>query len=114
MSEINSEKKIKRVKTFTRKDIESKISDKLIGKKLTEKLIVDTFFNSLNELIMEADPLIRIEIRDFGVFEVKKTKAKPKARNMQTGEFIFVPGRRKIHFKPGKNLKNFLKKEIRN
>lgn len=114
MSEINSENKIKRVKTFTRKDIESKIGDKLIGKKLTEKLIVDTFFDSLNELIMEADPLIRIEIRDFGVFEVKKTKAKPKARNMQTGEFVFVPGRRKIHFKPGKKLKNFLKKEIKN
>lgn len=112
MPDINSKNKAKRVKTFTRKDIESRIGEKLIGKKLTEKLIVDTFFVSLNDLIMEADPLIRIEIRDFGVFEVKKTKAKPKARNIKTGEFVFVPGRRKIHFKPGKNLKRFFKKEI--
>ncbi|MCY7360624.1 MAG: integration host factor subunit beta [Ignavibacteria bacterium] len=104
--------KTKRVKTFTRKDIESKIGNKLIGKKLTEKIIVDSFFESIREMLTDADPLIRIEIRDFGVFEVKKTKPKPKARNIKTGEFVYVPGRRKIHFKPGKILKDFLKKEI--
>lgn len=99
-----------RVKTFTRKDIEQKIEVKLSGRLLTPKLISDTFFDSMLELIMEADPVVRIEIRDFGVFEVKKTKPKPKARNIKTGEFIFVPGRRKIHFKPGKILKIYLKK----
>ena len=100
----------KGIKTYTRKDIEEKIGDKLIGKRLTEKLIVNSLFESLRELLMEADPLVRIEIRDFGVFEIKKTKPKPKARNINTGEFIFVPGRRKIHFKPGKSLKEYLKK----
>ena len=100
----------KKIKTFTRKDIEDKLDDKLIGKKLTQKLIVDSMIESIRELLMEADPVARIEIRDFGVFEIKKTKPKPKARNMQTGEFIFVPGRRKIHFKPGRRLKDFLKK----
>lgn len=100
----------KRIKTYTRKDIEEKIGDKLIGKRLTEKLIVNALFESLREFLMEADPLVRIEIRDFGVFEIKKTKPKPKARNINTGEFIFVPGRRKIHFKPGKSLKEYLKK----
>jgi len=100
-----------KIKTFTRKDIEDKLDDKLIGKKLTQKLIVDSMIESIRELIMEADPVARIEIRDFGVFEIKKTKPKPKARNMKTGEFIYVPGRRKIHFKPGKKLKEFFKKE---
>ncbi|HMS63631.1 MAG TPA: HU family DNA-binding protein [Ignavibacteria bacterium] len=112
ISEQKPAKNKSRVKTFTRKDLENKISDKLIGKKLTEKIIADSFFNSLSELLFEADPVIRIEIRDFGVFEVKKTKAKPKARNIKTGEFVFVPERRKIHFKPGKNIKQFLKKKI--
>ena len=46
------------------------------------------------------------------VFEVKKTKAKPKARNPKTGEIIFVKPRRKTHFKPGKILKNVLKKPL--
>lgn len=107
ISELNS--KSSRVQTLTRKDVEQKMEDKLSGKKITRKLIVDSLFDSLRELIMSADPIIRIEIRDFGVFEVKKTKPKPKARNLKTGEFVFVPGRRKMHFKPGKILKNFLK-----
>jgi len=102
----------KRVKTYTRKDIEDKLYDKLIGKNLTQKLLVDSLIESVRELLMEADPLVRIEIRDFGVFEIKKTKPKPKARNIKTGEFIFVPGRRKIHFRPGKILKEYLKKKI--
>lgn len=110
MEEINNkEDKSERIPTLTRKDVERKMEEKLEGKKLSRKLIVDSLFDSLRELIMTANPVIRIEIRDFGVFEVKKTKPKPKARNLKTGEFVFVPGRRKIHFKPGKLLKNFLK-----
>ena len=105
-------RKIERIKTLTRKDVEHKMEDKLLGKRVTKKLIVDSLFDSLRELIMSADPIIRIEIRDFGVFEVKKTKPKPKARNLKTGEFVFVPGRRKMHFKPGKLLKNFLKEQV--
>jgi integration host factor subunit beta len=103
--------KPERVRTLTRKDIEQLMDEKLTGKRLTKKILVDTLFESLRELLMTADPLIRIEIRDFGVFEIKKTKPKPKARNLKTGEFVYVPGRRKIHFKPGKILKNFLKQQ---
>lgn len=103
--------KPQRVKTLTRKDIEQLMDEKLAGKRLTKKILVDTLFESLRALLMTADPLIRIEIRDFGVFEIKKTKPKPKARNLKTGEFVYVPGRRKIHFKPGKILKNFLKQQ---
>lgn len=103
----------KKLKTYTRKDIEVRLDDKLAGKKLTQKLLVDSLFECLREVIMDADPVSRLEIRDFGVFEVKKTKPKPKARNLQTGEFIYVPGRRKIHFKPGKIIKEFLKEDFR-
>ena len=102
----------KRIETLTRKDVEKKMEDKLLGRRVTRKLIVDSLFDSLRELIMSANPVIRIEIRDFGVFEVKKTKPKPKARNLKTGEFVYVPGRRKMHFKPGKILKNFLKQQV--
>ena len=110
--DLNKKPRPQRVKTLTRKDVEEKIEMKLSGKKATKKLIVDSLFDSLRELIMSADPILRIEIRDFGVFEVKKTKPKPKARNLKTGEFVYVPGRRKMHFKPGKILKNFLKERM--
>ena len=73
---------------------------------------VDATFTVLRNVLMEADPEIRIEIRDFGVFEVKTTKAKPKARNPRTGEIIFVPARRKTHFKAGKMIKDVLKKPL--
>jgi len=44
-----------RVKTLTRKDVEEKMEAKLMGKKITKKLIVDSLFDSLRELIMSAD-----------------------------------------------------------
>lgn len=109
MVENGKKERPERVRTLTRKDVEEKMDQKLAGQRMTRKLIVDSLFDSLRELIMSADPVLRIEIRDFGVFEVKKTRPKPKARNLKTGEFVYVPGRRKMHFKPGKILKNFLK-----
>ena len=63
--------------------------------------------------MMEADPEIRIELRDFGVLEVKKTRAKPKARNPKTNETVFVPSHRKTHFKPGKRLKKLLRMPLK-
>jgi integration host factor subunit beta len=73
---------------------------------------VERVFKALREILMSADPELRIEIRDFGVFEVKLTKSKPKARNPRSGEIIFVPSRRKTHFKPSKLLKKFLTEPI--
>jgi len=99
-------------KTITKKDV-SKRTAKIVSEKiyLTEK-VVDGVFQALREFMSEADPEVRIEIRDFGVFEVKKTKPKPKARNPKTGEIIYVPARRKTHFKAGKLLKEVLKQPL--
>ena len=98
--------------TITKKDV-AKRTAKLVGERIyiTEK-IVDGVFTALREFMADADPEIRIEIRDFGVFEVKKTKPKPKARNPKTGEINYVPARRKTHFKAGKLLKEVLKKPL--
>ena len=101
-----------RVRTLTKKDIEMKIVQKFENRKMTEKTVVDALFDSIRELLMTAKPDLRIEIRDFGVFEIKTTKPKPKARNLKTGEFVYVPARKKIHFKAGKLLKEFLKRPL--
>lgn len=69
--------------------------------------VVDVVLSSIRSLLMSADPEVRLELRDFGVFEVKMCKAKPLARNPRTGTLVFVPCRRKSHFKPGKILKSF-------
>lgn len=93
------------IPTITKKDV-AKRTAKLVGERIysTEK-IVNGLFTALRQIMSEADPEVRIEVRDFGVFEVKKTKPKPKARNPRTGEIIYVPARRKTHFKAGKLLK---------
>ncbi len=98
--------------TITKKQIAHRTA-KIVGETIfsTEK-IVDGVFQALRELMSEANPEVRIEIRDFGVLEVKKTKAKPKARNPKTGEIIYVPARRKTHFKPGKLLKEAMKQPL--
>ena len=100
--------------TVTKKEVSKRVA-KMLGRKIyvTEEY-VNSVFQALREILSEADPEIRIEIRDFGVFEVKQTKPKPKARNPRTGEIIYVPARRKTHFKPGKLLKDVLKEPIKN
>ncbi len=102
------------MRTVTKKEVAKRVA-KAMGQKIyvTEEF-VNIVFESLREILAEADPEIRIEIRDFGVFEVKETKPKPKARNPRTGEIIYVPARRKTHFKPGKLLKDILKKPLGN
>ncbi len=69
---------------------------------------VSAVIQVLGDLMIEADPECRIELRDFGVFEVKKTKAKPKARNPQTNEPVFIHSRRKTHFRAGKRIREVL------
>jgi len=65
--------------TITKKDVAKKTA-KLVGERIyTTEKIVDGVFAALRQFMEEADPEIRIEIRDFGVFEVKKTRPKPKA-----------------------------------
>jgi integration host factor subunit beta len=98
--------------TITKKDV-AKRTAKLVGERIyTTEKIVDGVFSALRQFMEEANPEVRIEIRDFGVFEVKKTRPKPKARNPKTGEIIYVPARRKTHFKAGKLLKEILKKPL--
>ncbi len=107
------------MRTVTKKDVAKRTAIEINSnneaenvKIYTAEKFVDTVFSVLRKILSEADPEVRIEIRDFGVFEVKKTKPKPKARNPRTGEIIYVPARRKTHFKAGKILKDELKKEF--
>lgn len=71
--------------------------------------IVDATFTSMRNMIVETLGECRIEIRDFGVLQVKNTAAKPKARNPRNPEKeIFIPARRKTHFRPGRRIKEAL------
>lgn len=101
-----------RVDTLTKKDVSRRVAEIMDEPIYKSEPWVNAVIVALSELLMEADPEIRIELRDFGVFEVKKTKAKPKARNPKTNETVFIPSRRKTHFKPSKKLKQVLQKPL--
>ena len=97
-----------KIKTLTKKDVARKVSDLMAEPIYKSEPWVNAVIEALGELMAAADPELRIELRDFGVFEVKKTRAKPKARNPKTNETVFIPSRRKTHFKPSKRLKKIL------
>lgn len=98
--------------TYTKRDIVRRVAEKMDEPMVQSEPWVEAVLVAMRETMMDADPTCRIEIRDFGVFEVKKTKAKPKARNPKTNEVIYVPAHRKTHFKPSKLLKEFLKQPL--
>lgn len=95
--------------TYTKRDLVRRVAEDMDEPMVQSEPWVDAVLVAIRETMMDADPTCRIELRDFGVFEVKKTKAKPRARNPKTNEEIFVPAHRKTHFKPSKLLKEFLK-----
>ena len=99
--------------TLTKKDVARRVAELMNEPIYKSEPWVGAVVSALGELMVEADPEVRIELRDFGVFEVKKTKAKPKARNPKTNETVFIPSRRKTHFKPSKRLKQILQQPLR-
>ena len=96
------------MQTITKRDFARMFSEEMGCSMTQAKRFVDAFFQALTQSIIEGS---RIEIRGFGVFEVKETNPK-KARNPRTGEQVFVPRRRKAHFKVGRVLKGELAKGV--
>jgi nucleoid DNA-binding protein len=86
----------------TKKEIVKQIADEIGLTQLKTKEIVQLTFDAIVETLIE-DPDHRIELRNFGVFEVKQRKAR-KARNPRTGEKVDVPPKNVVTFKPGKEM----------
>ncbi len=85
---------------MTKKEIVKTISDEIGLTQLKTKEIVQKTFDAIVETLVEER---RIELRNFGVFEVKKRAAR-KARNPRTGDKVYVPEKFVVTFKPGKEM----------
>jgi nucleoid DNA-binding protein len=84
----------------TKKEIVKQISERIGLTQLKTKEIVQQTFDAIVDTLLEVG---RIELRNFGVFEVKRRKAR-KARNPRTGEKVDVPPKNVVTFKPGKEM----------
>lgn len=85
---------------MTKKEIVKQISDDTGLTQLKTKEIVQKTFDAIMETLLTEG---RIELRNFGVFEVKRRKAR-KARNPRTGSRVDVPPKSVVTFKPGKEM----------
>ncbi len=85
---------------MTKKEIVKTISEECNLTQLVTKKVVQMTFEAIIETLVEEG---RIELRNFGVFEVKKRAAR-KARNPRSGERVHVPEKYVVTFKPGKEM----------
>jgi len=84
----------------TKKEIVKTISEEIGMTQLKTKEIVQKTFDAIVDTLVDEG---RIELRNFGVFEVKKRAAR-KARNPRTGQRVDVPEKYVVTFKPGKEM----------
>jgi integration host factor subunit beta len=92
--------------TVTKKEIVKKISEDLGLTQLKTKDIVQRTLDAIILTLVEEG---RIELRNFGVFEVKR-RAPRKARNPRTGAKVYVPSKNVVTFKPGKEMEELVRK----
>lgn len=91
---------------MTKKEIVKKISEDIGLTQLKTKDIVQRTLDAIIQTLVEEG---RIELRNFGVFEVKR-RAPRKARNPRTGDKVKVPAKNVVTFKPGKEMEELVRK----
>jgi nucleoid DNA-binding protein len=85
---------------MTKKEIAKAIAEQTgLSVLETQEVVQKTMDSIIATLLVDR----RIELRGFGVFEVKKRAAR-NARNPRTGERILVPETLVVTFKPGNEM----------
>ena len=84
----------------TKKDIVRQISERADLPQVKTKQIVQWTFDAIVEILVQEG---RIELRNFGVFEVK-TRRPRKARNPKTEQAVDVPAKNVVTFQSGKKM----------
>jgi len=81
-------------------DIVNEVVNRTGITKTRAEVAVDTVFNAMRKALAAGD---RIELRGFGVFNVKPRKTGI-GRNPRTGDVVNIPPGKAVRFKPGKEL----------
>jgi DNA-binding protein HU-beta len=90
--------------TMIKADIVNKVAEMSEISRVKAAQAVDTVIEGLRNALARGQ---RIELRGFGVFQVKQRK-KGIGRNPKTGVEVKIPPGNTIRFKPGKELRNLL------
>lgn len=93
---------------FNRKDLAKAVAESLyIPISLADSYCGEVLSAIKNMLFTDAER-IKIELRGFGTFDVKPAKARDWTKTILSKEAIFVPEHKRMHFKPGKEIKRFM------
>jgi integration host factor subunit beta len=93
----------------TKKEIVRRISERAELTQLKTKEIVQWTFDAIIDTLIKDG---RIELRNFGVFEVRRRKAR-RARNPRTNERVAVPEKNVVTFQPGKEMEERVRKDAK-
>ncbi len=102
---------------MTKKEIVRDICERAKDEKLmkgnltqlaTKEIVQWTFESIIETLVKEG----RIELRNFGVFEVKQRKPR-KARNPRTGDRVDVAAKNVVTFQPGKTMEERVRRHAK-
>lgn len=85
---------------MTKKDIVRTIAAQLDLPQLRTRELVQRTFDALIETLVQEG---RIELRNFGVFQIKRREARV-GRNPRTGQRVPVQAKSVVTFKPGKEM----------
>ena len=85
---------------MTKKDMAKAIADETGIAQVQAAAAVQRIFDGITETLLSEG---RIELRNFGVFEVKERRPR-RARNPRTGDRVNVPAKRVVTFKPGRQM----------
>ena len=91
---------------MTKKEMAKAIAEETGIVQVQVTAVVQRIFDGIIETLVTAG---RIELRNFGVFEVKKRKPR-RARNPRTGATVKVPAKLVVTFKPGKEMEERVRK----
>ena len=83
-------------------DIINEVVNRTGVTKTKAEIAVETVFDSMKKALAKGD---RIELRGFGVFNVKPRKTGI-GRNPRTGAEVAIPPGKAVRFKPGKELQS--------
>jgi DNA-binding protein HU-beta len=83
-------------------DIVNEVVNRTGITKTKAEMAVETVFDAMKRALEGGD---RIELRGFGVFNVKPRKTGV-GRNPRTGEEVSIPPGKAVRFKPGKELQS--------
>ena len=95
---------------MTKRDLVILVAKQLGVKQNEVSSIVQEMLDTITHSLVEGD---RVEVRNFGVFEVKRRDARL-GRNPRTGEEVPIPEKRVASFRPGKALKEWVQAGVEN